>query len=102
MTPDSTDPTVVLLTWVLTWLVGKIVSGPKLKQIRHALPVVAVLLAIGLRAGIEASQGDELGLSTVFRGLAAGAAAVLGHSQLRELHKLLAKPPQKNLAPPKQ
>lgn len=93
MTPvDSSDPTVAFLTWVLTWVAGRLVSGPKLQKLRHALPIAAVLIAIGLRAAIETSEGVELSLSTVLRGIAAGGAAVLGHSQLRELHKALAKP----------
>lgn len=91
---DSTDPVVALLAWGLTLLVGKLIDLTQRPKLRTALPIMAVLLAVAARSAIAAMDGT-LYLDGMFhwdillRGLAAGAAAVLGHSQMRELLKLV-------------
>jgi hypothetical protein len=86
---DGTDPLVVLLTWALTLVVGKLVKKGKFSKLRHMLPAFAVLGAVAIRAIIEASQGAELTVDTALRALAAGGVAVMGHSQIREIQKAM-------------
>jgi len=90
-TLDGTDPLVVGLAWALTWALGRWAPGLR-DRYRGALPVVAVLLAVAARAALDGMAGDPLTLDTLARAVAAGAVAVAGHSQLRELQKALVKP----------
>lgn len=81
---DASDPLVALLAWALTWGVSQLVTNSaQLEQVRHFLPVIAVAAAIGVRAILESAQGGELTAQTFLRALAAGAVAVLSHSQMR-------------------
>lgn len=89
---DGTDPVVVVLTWFLTMLLGKLITRFTLDQYRAALPFAAVVLATGIRVGIDAVMGDPLTWATLARALAAGGVAVLSHSQLREVMKALPSP----------
>lgn len=88
-TVDATDPLVVGLTWALTWAAGRWAIPARY---RGALPALAVLLAVAVRAGLDAAQGMPLTPETVARAVAAGGVAVMGHSQVREIQKALAKP----------
>ena len=92
-TVDITDPGVIALTWFLTWAIGKYAPWLSDKG-RPIIPIVAVLIAVGVRAGLDASMGQPIDLESVTRGVAAGAAAVMGHSQVRGLQKALMKPPE--------
>jgi hypothetical protein len=91
-TVDGTDPLVVGIAWALTWALGRWAPGLR-DRYRGALPVVAVLLAVGARAALDAAAGDPLTLDTLARALAAGAVAGAGHSQVREVQKALVKAP---------
>ena len=83
---DPSDPIVVLVTWFLTFVVGKIVKDRgKLDALRHVLPVIAVALAVGIRAGIDSAEGSPLTAQTVVRGIAEGAVAVMANSQVKHL-----------------
>lgn len=84
---DAQDPFVIVLTWVLVWAVRKWAKD-RLPKVRHMLPFIAVLLAIAVRAAMEASAGLELSWATVGHGLAAAGVAVLTHSQGREIKKV--------------
>ena len=75
----------VVLTWALTYAAGRWL--PWLQAHRALLPTVAVLLAVAARAALDATSGQPITVETVARGLAAGATAVLAHSQVRELVK---------------
>lgn len=84
---DGSDPIVVALTWLLTLGVGKLIDLTAHKNLRHALPGIAVLLAVAGRALLDVVIGQELSADVVWRGLAAGAVAVFSHAQFRELLK---------------
>ena len=87
MTPDASDPIVLALTWGLTWLAGKL--GNRISdKVRHALPALSVVIAIGLHAGYVAIQGEALTVDVLARGFAAGAGAVFMHSQTSEVRKV--------------
>lgn len=96
---DGTDPVVVVLTWLLTMILGKMIERFGLDEYRAALPAAAVVLATGIRIAIEAAMGDPLSIATVLRALAAGAVAVASHSQFREVFKLLPSPVKVDAAP---
>lgn len=90
---DNTDPAVAFLAWALTWIVGWIFSKfSALNKFRHALPTIAVLMATALWTGITVTEGGEFSFALVTRALGAGAVAVAGHSQFKELQKVLLKP----------
>lgn len=86
---DLTDPCVVLITWGLTWGVGRFCTK-HMDRLRHLLPVVALVLAVGARASLDTMLGVPLSWDSVFRGVASAGTAVLGHSQFREAVKALA------------
>jgi hypothetical protein len=81
---DYTDPLVALMAWLLTFMAGHV---PWMNDRRHLLPTVAVLSAIGVRAGLDVTTGEPLTAATVARGFAAGATAVLADVQRRQLDK---------------
>jgi hypothetical protein len=83
---DELDPVVAVITWALTALAAKYAVPDKLRAL---IPVLAILVATGLVAGLQASQGEPLSFATVIRGFGAGAAAIAGHSGFRELFKKL-------------
>ena len=85
---DATDPLVVALTWALTWGAGRWFSRRQFEQARQALPVIAVLCAVGLRAALDAAAGMPLSMDALLRALAAAGVAVLGHSQVRGVQKV--------------
>ena len=86
---DGADFGIVAITWALVWVIKK-VTKDKFDKIRSFLPLVAVAVAIGTTAAMEASTGTEFSMATVMTGLVAAGVAVLGHSQGRELLKMLA------------
>lgn len=85
---DFSDPFVIVLAWGLTALLAILVSRyPRLEGLRHALPGVAVLVALLVRT-VMAFVGDEpLTALLAFRAVAAGCFAVVMHSQYREVLK---------------
>lgn len=83
---DELDPVVAILTWALTALASKYALPDKFRSL---IPVIAILVATGLVAGLQAAQGEPLSFATVIRGLGVGAAAIAGHSGVRELLKAL-------------
>lgn len=85
LTMDAADPLVIVLTWVLTWAVGRWMPG--LKNHRKVLPTVAVLIAVFIRAVMESTQGEPLTTQTILHGLSAGAITVMGHAQVRQFTK---------------
>lgn len=86
MEVDATDPIVVVLTWVLTYLAGLL--GERVDdRLRHLLPLVALVIAVAARAVLETLQGEAVTGETVLRALAAAGTAVLAHSQVREALK---------------
>lgn len=89
---DATDPAVMLLAWLLTALVKR--AEPWLEKLglapaflRASLPAIAVLMAVAIRASIVAVQGEPFSWDVLLRALAAGAMAVMVHSQVREVKK---------------
>lgn len=82
------DLLAAVVAWALTWAIAEHALAERL---RPAIPALAVLLAVGLRAGADALAGVPLGLDTLLHGVAAGAGAVLAHSQVREVAKALAR-----------
>jgi hypothetical protein len=87
---DGTDPLVVVIAWALTYAAGR--WAPWLQSQRRLLPTLSVLLAVAARAALDATTGEPLTMDTLARGLAAGATAVLAHSQVRELQKAAEEP----------
>jgi hypothetical protein len=99
---DEMDPVVAILTWALMAAARKWALPDRLRPI---IPVLAILLATGLVAGLQAFEGEALSLQTVVRGLGAGAAAIAGHSGVRELSKVMVKPSEveeQPIAPPEE
>lgn len=87
----TTDPLVALAAWLITWALGYLLRELNLrpKVTRKFLPLVAGVAAVALRAGIDVVTVDGLTWSTLGQGIVAGCVAVAGHSQGRELLKLL-------------
>lgn len=84
---DATDPAVMVIAWGLTYAVGRWCPPDFETRVRPILPVVALLAACGARAAIDATQGEPLTLEALLRAVAAAGVAVMGHSQVREVHK---------------
>lgn len=96
---DVSDPLIVIITWGLTVLLSKLPEGSSFEaRIRNFIPAIAVLLAVAVRSGIDAANGEPFTVGTLLRALAAGAVAVLTHSQFREVVKILA--PEESPPPP--
>ncbi|MEE9365174.1 MAG: hypothetical protein V3W44_00670 [Dehalococcoidales bacterium] len=87
---EGLDPLVALLTWLMTFVASKYALPARL---RPAIPLVAIVIATGLMAAAESMQGEALSGATLVRGLGAGAAAIAGHSGVREALKVLSSPP---------
>jgi len=83
---DGTDPLVAILAWGIMVLARRY-APKRWGWLRKATPALAVLLAVFLRTALAAGQGEPLTVQVVLRALAAGAVAVWGHSQLREVVK---------------
>ena len=83
---DGSDPIVAFLAWGLMVLVRRY-APTRWDWLRKATPALAVLLAVFLRAVLAAAQSEPLTVQVGLRALAAGAFAVWGHSQLREVVK---------------
>jgi len=81
------DPIVVMLAWVLTALIAHFFTLTDRPKLRAALPSLALLFAVGARAGFAVVQGEPITWTIVGSGFLAGATAVFGHSQFRELIK---------------
>lgn len=85
---DQTDPIAVAVAWLLTSVVSKTMESESTKRFRTALPLIAVLSAVGFRAAYSMIDGQPISLEMMLRALAAGAVAVFSHSQLREFIKV--------------
>ena len=83
---DGSDPLVAFLAWGIMVLVRRY-APTRWDWLRKATPALAVLLAVFLRAAMAAAQGEPLTVQVGLRAFAAGAVAVWGHSQLREVVK---------------
>ena len=88
---DSSDPVVVAFTWALTWAAGKLFVKAGLEKARKFLPGVAILAAIACRVVFDSMAGIDFSTDALLHALAAAGVAVLGHSQFREIVKLIAK-----------
>lgn len=91
-TLDATDPLVIFTTWALTQIVGNLFDLTERPKLRVALPAIAVLIAVLIRVtGATWTEGWAEGFAwpVLWCGLVDGAIAVLGHSQLREVLKLV-------------
>jgi hypothetical protein len=84
---DGTDPFVALLAWALTILARRYAPAKIKARVHQLTPAVAVLLAVFLRAGLSVAYDEPMTAQVALRALAAGAVAVWGHSQLREVIK---------------
>lgn len=82
----TTEPAVAVATWLLLSVARSLLPNAD-AMLRRVAPMIAVLLAVGLQAGLAAASGGEVTFGTVLRGIVAGALAVLGHSQFREIVK---------------
>lgn len=91
---DGTDPLIALLSWGLVATIRRYAPKTWVTTLRRVAPVLAVLLAVFLRVTVDQLMGQPLTWDVALRALAAGAVAVLGHSQLRELAKALPPPPE--------
>lgn len=83
---DELDPVIAVVAWALTFAAGKWALPEKY---RRAIPAVAVLIATALVASMQALNGEPLTAATLVRGVGAGAAAVAGHSAIREAQKAM-------------
>ena len=85
---DATDPVVVLIAWILTQIASHALKGDeRVERYRSLLPALAVVIAVGARAALDAASGEALTVESVLRALAAAGVAVLAHSQGREIMK---------------
>ena len=84
---DATDPLVVAITWVLTQVAAKFLTAGKWERYRAALPTIALFIAVGARAALDALSGEALTGESLLRALGAAGVAVLAHSQGREVVK---------------
>ena len=92
MEPSNANPTlVIILTWLLTWLVGKFLSSKGQTKLRGLLPAIAFLMAIGLEVAYSAITSEDVSLSwgVVLRALGEAGTAVIAHSQFREIVKTM-------------
>lgn len=86
-TIDETDPIVAAMAWAITSVVSGFLPKDKHADLRRALPTIALISAIGVRAAIDALDGEPVNGETVLRALGAAGVAVLAHSQAREVSK---------------
>lgn len=86
---DASDPLVAVLAWVIA-AGAKRALGSRARRYRHAIPSLAVVVAVLLRTAYASLLGQPLDVAVVLRAVAAGAVAVFGHAQFRELVKLAA------------
>lgn len=88
---DLTDPLVVVLTWGLTEIAARWIKGrgkaESLARLRHVIPTISLLIAVGIRAALAQIQGQAVDFDLMCRALAAAGVAVLTHSQVREGQK---------------
>lgn len=84
---DQLDPVTIALTVALTALARRYSSGKVERTLVRLTPLVAVLIAVGVRAGIESAQGHPLSWSVLWHAAQAGANAVFAHAAFRSLVK---------------
>ena len=89
---DPSDPAVVLAAWLIMAGIKRWAPDAIAARLRPWIPLCAVIVAVFVRAGIDAAEGADLSTveawgAVLLRGGAAGAAAVWSHSQIREAAK---------------
>ncbi len=85
---DLTDPIAAVNAWLLTALLRHLAPEAWGRWLRPLTPILAVLLAVFVRTVFSAVSGEPLTVELLLRALAAGAIAVVAHSQFRELVKV--------------
>ena len=80
---DATDPLVAMVAMGVTWAAGRWLSSKDLNAVRDYLPVLAMGLAVSLRALIALAEGDPVSFDDLLRGIAAGASATWVQSAAR-------------------
>lgn len=85
---DGTDPVIAFLAWGIVALIRKYAPHSWDRFLRKGTPFLAVLVAVFIRALISVVLSEPFTLALFIRAFGAGAAAVLGHSQFRELLKV--------------
>lgn len=83
---NVTDPIVVGFTLGCTWALGKFSTAFQ-DKLRPYLPLVALILGVLIRSVMDAMEGEPLTVESLFRGLAAGAMAVMSHQQVHQIAK---------------
>lgn len=89
---DPSDPVVMAAAWLIMAGIKKYAPPPVAARLRGWIPLGAVVVAVFVRAVIDATQGADLStpeawVAVIARGGAAGGAAVAAHSQVREIAK---------------
>ena len=89
------NPTlVVIISWFMTWAIGKFFNAKGQARLRKALPSVAVLTALAIEVVYSSLNGHDLSWGLVVKALGEAGGAVIAHSQFRELVKPPAPPVQ--------
>lgn len=83
---DALTIVAAAIAWSLTALFKKF-AADRLPKVKHLLPGVALLFAVGIVTGVGVYQGGEVTLELVWEGVLAGCIAIAGHSQFREILK---------------
>ena len=89
---DPSDPTIALGALVLAEALKRL--APSLfERLSPVMPLIVVLLAVAIRALVDAVSAEGLTVTSFLRGLAAAGVAVLTHAQFRSVVKALTKEP---------
>lgn len=83
---------VVLVSWLLTFAVGKFFSKRGQLKLRALLPSVALLTAVAIEVIFTSLSGQSLSWGIVLKALGEAGTAVIAHSQFREVMKRSAPP----------
>lgn len=89
MTTDTIDPVTMLVTIGLTWAVRRCASGQAERVLLRITPLLAVLLAVGWRAGAAVVGSEALTWALAQDAAQAGVNAVFAHAAFRSLVKEL-------------
>ena len=86
-TPDAIDPLIAIAAAALVTAVRKYAPAWLVAQFNQSTPTIVVIVAVGLRALYDTLAVGGVSIDTLGRGVAAGAAAIWGHTQVRSLLK---------------
>ena len=78
---------VVVISWFLTWAIGKFFNAKGQVKLRKMLPSVAVLTALAIEVVYSSLNGHDFSWGLVVKALGEAGGAVIAHSQFRELVK---------------